>query len=127
MSVIPSCETTLKGGSAAPIPPWAVAKRTIPNTFFPCDPPSNSSTIANGTQCFATWTASPIKTCPLTASWTCVWRGSPDRKSTRLNSSHSSLSYAVFCLKKKKKKNDQKQPRKQEQIRKKKRGSDKEK
>src|SRR5438128_6290295 len=27
-----------------------------------------------------------------------------DRKSTRLNSSHGSISYAVFCLKKKKKK-----------------------
>src|SRR2546426_4951876 len=37
-----------------------------------------------------------------------VWRpycrphGSPDRKSTRLNSSHLVISYAVFCLKKKK-------------------------
>src|SRR5207253_10171132 len=41
-----------------------------------------------------------------------VWRGrrgwcrtffglSPDRKSTRLNSSHVAISYAVFCLKKK--------------------------
>src|SRR5438128_7684859 len=29
-----------------------------------------------------------------------------DRKSTRLNSSHGSISYAVFCLKKKKKNND---------------------
>src|SRR2546430_2585372 len=29
---------------------------------------------------------------------------SGDRKSTRLNSSHSQISYAVFCLKKKKKK-----------------------
>src|SRR5438309_5523839 len=29
-------------------------------------------------------------------------RRSEDRKSTRLNSSHSSISYAVFCLKKKK-------------------------
>src|SRR5690348_18118015 len=29
-----------------------------------------------------------------------------DRKSTRLNSSHPSISYAVFCLKKKKKTND---------------------
>src|SRR5690348_18113840 len=29
--------------------------------------------------------------------------GKPDRKSTRLNSSHPSISYAVFCLKKKKK------------------------
>src|SRR2546422_7027657 len=30
--------------------------------------------------------------------------GSPDRKSTRLNSSHGYISYAVFCLKKKNKK-----------------------
>src|SRR5437660_5041258 len=29
--------------------------------------------------------------------------GQPDRKSTRLNSSHVAISYAVFCLKKKKK------------------------
>src|SRR5690348_17574982 len=31
-------------------------------------------------------------------------RAIADRKSTRLNSSHPSISYAVFCLKKKKKK-----------------------
>src|SRR2546422_8352554 len=31
---------------------------------------------------------------------------SPDRKSTRLNSSHGYISYAVFCLKKKKKQTD---------------------
>src|SRR5256884_1316239 len=36
-----------------------------------------------------------IETNPATAS-------SPDRKSTRLNSSHGYISYAVFCLKKKK-------------------------
>src|SRR3712207_7098625 len=30
--------------------------------------------------------------------------GIADRKSTRLNSSHANISYAVFCLKKKKKK-----------------------
>src|SRR2546427_6657517 len=30
----------------------------------------------------------------------------PDRKSTRLNSSHSQISYAVFCLKKKKKQSE---------------------
>src|SRR5690625_7326854 len=29
-------------------------------------------------------------------------RGPPDRKSTRLNSSHVAISYAVFCLKKRK-------------------------
>src|SRR2546430_9399600 len=33
-----------------------------------------------------------------------VCRMNQDRKSTRLNSSHSQISYAVFCLKKKKKK-----------------------
>src|SRR5688572_31557632 len=32
-----------------------------------------------------------------------------DRKSTRLNSSHSQISYAVFCLKKKKKKKKKKE------------------
>src|SRR5690349_22069230 len=31
------------------------------------------------------------------------WRPTADRKSTRLNSSHVEISYAVFCLKKKKK------------------------
>src|SRR2546422_3737363 len=35
-----------------------------------------------------------------------------DRKSTRLNSSHGYISYAVFCLKKKKKKKDSKTSRK---------------
>src|SRR3989454_4733340 len=34
-----------------------------------------------------------------------VGRDAEDRKSTRLNSSHLVISYAVFCLKKKKKKN----------------------
>src|SRR5258708_13061889 len=33
----------------------------------------------------------------------CPDRRNPDRKSTRLNSSHQIISYAVFCLKKKKK------------------------
>src|SRR5438552_18954616 len=51
--------------------------------------------------------------CAREASWrsTTSWRttepataSSPDRKSTRLNSSHQIISYAVFCLKKKKKK-----------------------
>src|SRR5690242_20920995 len=37
-----------------------------------------------------------------------------DRKSTRLNSSHMSISYAVFCLKKKKKKQNKKKIKKTE-------------
>src|SRR2546430_8117593 len=38
----------------------------------------------------------------ISRAWLRLERG--DRKSTRLNSSHSQISYAVFCLKKKKKK-----------------------
>src|SRR6266498_4363543 len=44
------------------------------------------------------------------------WWSSTDRKSTRLNSSHVRISYAVFCLKKKKKQT----PRKTHKQRKKK-------
>src|SRR5438445_12731574 len=40
--------------------------------------------------------------CPGVAS--CGLAERVDRKSTRLNSSHANISYAVFCLKKKKKK-----------------------
>src|SRR5690349_24062395 len=39
---------------------------------------------------------------------------SEDRKSTRLNSSHVEISYAVFCLKKKKKKKKRKKRTNQE-------------
>src|SRR3989337_4123966 len=46
--------------------------------------------------------------CPQTDHQRRRWgrRASQDRKSTRLNSSHGSISYAVFCLKKKTKQND---------------------
>src|SRR5690554_7664749 len=37
-------------------------------------------------------------------AWLSVLWNEKDRKSTRLNSSHVRISYAVFCLKKKKKK-----------------------
>src|SRR5690349_23173350 len=40
-------------------------------------------------------------------TYTAQMEREPDRKSTRLNSSHVEISYAVFCLKKKKKKNKQ--------------------
>src|SRR2546422_1418292 len=41
---------------------------------------------------------------PISKCWTdrSISRVQPDRKSTRLNSSHGYISYAVFCLKKKK-------------------------
>src|SRR2546427_7940226 len=45
-------------------------------------------------------TAAAAKTSGMSARGACC---PADRKSTRLNSSHSQISYAVFCLKKKKK------------------------
>src|SRR2546427_2075416 len=39
---------------------------------------------------------------PITAAGSPIPACRQDRKSTRLNSSHSQISYAVFCLKKKK-------------------------
>src|SRR2546430_6547059 len=65
--------------------------RVSPTHFF-------SSTII---RCItAIWPAGPPKLSAATRSHTRVAAG--DRKSTRLNSSHSQISYAVFCLKKKK-------------------------
>src|SRR5690349_21867224 len=46
----------------------------------------------------------------------CAASARTDRKSTRLNSSHVEISYAVFCLKKKKKKNKKKQREKREKV-----------
>src|SRR3712207_8998403 len=40
---------------------------------------------------------------PLPPGCPCLLQKTTDRKSTRLNSSHANISYAVFCLKKKKK------------------------
>src|SRR5688572_31804838 len=50
------------------------------------------------------WTSGKItRTCANTSvSGSTVYLLCQDRKSTRLNSSHSQISYAVFCLKKKK-------------------------
>src|SRR3989449_8095997 len=52
-------------------------------------------------------TTSRISSSPMTGGAkgrNSVRRAGADRKSTRLNSSHGYISYAVFCLKKKKKK-----------------------
>src|SRR5258708_29744218 len=45
-----------------------------------------------------------INSCAVTNEAVAQARQSIDRKSTRLNSSHQIISYAVFCLKKKKRK-----------------------
>src|SRR5205814_9675625 len=44
-----------------------------------------------------------------------IFRNAADRKSTRLNSSHLGISYAVFCLKKKKKNKKKKKRKKKKQ------------
>src|SRR5687768_10013625 len=51
---------------------------------------------------FRTWAGTLVCACSLARD------GKEDRKSTRLNSSHGYISYAVFCLKKKKKKKTKK-------------------
>src|SRR5438309_8447401 len=59
---------------------------------------------------------SPPAAARRTESWhDAARRAAGDRKSTRLNSSHSSISYAVFCLKKKKKKKKNK-PNKHKKV-----------
>src|SRR3712207_7394994 len=53
---------------------------------------------------FFTVTASAVGHAPQRSLPVYQRKASGDRKSTRLNSSHANISYAVFCLKKKKKK-----------------------
>src|SRR2546430_8567377 len=60
-------------------------------TLFRSDPIRNGFTSPTRTLSFAFHTRTAI-----------LRRETLDRKSTRLNSSHSQISYAVFCLKKKK-------------------------
>src|SRR5207248_7611403 len=54
----------------------------------------------------AAWAPPPEKKSQMASSGRCIAAICDflDRKSTRLNSSHRTISYAVFCLKKKKKK-----------------------
>src|SRR6516164_625988 len=61
--------------------------------------PAMSGEVRNGTM----GTLIPAVLANSSAARFCVLPGLmvPDRKSTRLNSSHRSISYAVFCLKKK--------------------------
>src|SRR5256885_11142937 len=70
-------------------------RRPPRSTLFPYTTLFRSHRRCGGIQC---WRSSePVFEWPLDS---CA-----DRKSTRLNSSHLVISYAVFCLKKKKKKN----------------------
>src|SRR5438309_5660599 len=69
---------------------------------FPTRRSSDLSPRSCGRQRIDAWTGRARCT-PAPAAGRRCRRTPRDRKSTRLNSSHSSISYAVFCLKKKKK------------------------
>src|SRR2546427_1488821 len=89
-----------EGGSGRFRAGFAARESTIARTRAAVVAPRESSGAATAT------TIVPVR---VSTSRTCshVRAGgstSRDRKSTRLNSSHSQISYAVFCLKKKKKK-----------------------
>src|SRR2546421_8402725 len=76
-------------------------------TLFRSKDHSHTITTTSPRSKVSAWTAFGNSTIP-------VHESSPrhfctsDRKSTRLNSSHDQISYAVFCLKKKKKKQNNK-------------------
>src|SRR5256885_5290226 len=83
-------------------------RRPPRSTLFPYTTLFRSDSDANNR-----WRGAAENGCPRAQAWQaaedlrCGGQGSagqrhPDRKSTRLNSSHLVISYAVFCLKKKK-------------------------
>src|SRR2546427_6322888 len=69
--------------------PVAMTRPASLRTSVPGGAPGGASTAA--ARHIVSWPVGALATAP------------GDRKSTRLNSSHSQISYAVFCLKKKKK------------------------
>src|SRR3712207_7975840 len=70
-------------------------------TLFRSQKNQKPSTIPAHTQVRSTGISSGMSRPPCHASALPTDTNSRDRKSTRLNSSHANISYAVFCLKKK--------------------------
>src|SRR5215211_8519874 len=75
---------------------FLMIRRPPRSTLFPY------TTLFRSTPRAGAPTAAPPRTCCSRRAWP----SRRDRKSTRLNSSHTVISYAVFCLKKKKKKQE---------------------
>src|SRR2546422_6487572 len=77
-------------------------RRPPRSTLFPYTTLFRSSQVPQPGQ---NWALLAAEDAPRLTCCTCaVFREKVDRKSTRLNSSHGYISYAVFCLKKKKNK-----------------------
>src|SRR2546422_6885633 len=77
-------------------------RRPPRSTLFPYTTLFRSNALGAGA---ATKIVFPLEFTSLLAGMGKLVLTSEDRKSTRLNSSHGYISYAVFCLKKKKKYN----------------------
>src|SRR5256885_3722898 len=87
---------------------FLMIRRPPRSTLFPYTTLFRSDYLANRD---ATWMAKLYNFLGLS-----VGINLPDRKSTRLNSSHLVISYAVFCLKKKKKQTCSTRPRVSELV-----------
>src|SRR2546426_7750322 len=80
--------------------PYTTLFRSLPS------PPTGTSRPATITpQAHLPHLLAPLLPCQQSTS-SLTYPANPDRKSTRLNSSHLVISYAVFCLKKKNKQVD---------------------
>src|SRR5437773_742729 len=88
----PDRNTALRDGARTSTHTSSVAKRRTAS--IPCRPapPRQTEALSSRTS----------RSRPLETSQPSGARAKKDRKSTRLNSSHITISYAVFCLKKKK-------------------------
>src|SRR3712207_6894729 len=92
---------------------FLMIRRPPRSTLFPYTTLFRSGVTVQGLPAAAQ--TSPVQTCQLgdltlesgavipNFRMTYITHGTLDRKSTRLNSSHTNISYAVFCLKKKNK------------------------
>src|SRR5262245_63982420 len=79
-----------------------VLRPVVDSLYFNAQSPHQTSTLSLHAA-LPIWTAPSWRSCRILFWLTQpAITTSPDRKSTRLNSSHLGISYAVFCLKKKK-------------------------
>src|SRR5436305_2696110 len=86
---------------------FLLLRRPPRSTLFPYTTLFRSLTTASPKPAPPAPTQSPTGAIPLRGAAAALVKHMEDRKSTRLNSSHVRISYAVFCLKKKKKQQHQ--------------------